>query len=337
MVSSRDYGDTPRQAADRNRLHCLERRHVDDGHIIREAVCDVELAAVRAERELPRPLSHQNVLLDLISPGVDYGHPVGAAQGHEGRATVPRELQSDGTDVLPVDAGNIEVDDVYDLMALRIYDRDRPSHFRGYPQVPLIRSVNRNPRPRIDEDIGHDLPGPGVDEMGHAGLLRNDHHGTPVLGDGETLRLYPDLDLSDPLAGGVVDHRDQSVVLIRHIEFVAGDRHRQRFGVRAGIYPAYHLQGFRVDDIDVARVAVAYQNGLVVQSLHDSPGPLVGRDRGDDSVAVAVEDGHRIVDFVRDEELAGARPCGEGAREDGRYEQRGAATGHCARRHCVSG
>src|SRR6185312_1009815 len=208
--------------------------------------------------------------------------------------------------------------------------------FRRYPQIPLVRRVYHDPRPGIDQHVGHDLPAFGVDEMGHAGLFGSDHDGAPVPADGETFRLDPDLDLRDPLARGVVDHRDQGIVLVRDIDPVAGDRHRQRFGIRTGVDPAYDLACPDVDDIDVARVAVADQDGLVVQGVYDSPGPLVGRNRRDDFVAVTVEHGHRIIDFVRDEELAGVTHAGR-AQEEGDDEQRRAAAGHGAKRHCVSG
>src|SRR6185312_2083282 len=148
-ISSRNHGDAPRQAADRNRFQRLERHRIDDRHVIREAVCNVELAAVRAERELPRPLAHQDVLLDLVGFGVDDGDPIGTSEGHESGAAVGRELQPDRADVLLVDARNVEVDDVYDLMACRIDDRYRASDFRRYPQIPLVRRVYHDPRPGI--------------------------------------------------------------------------------------------------------------------------------------------------------------------------------------------
>src|SRR6185437_8863303 len=213
-ISSRDYGDAPRQTSDGHRLQRFQRGNVDDGHIIREAVRDVESAAVGAERELPGTLPDQNVLLDLVGLCVDHGNPVGTSQGHERLATVCRELQADGADVLLVDTWNIEVDDVQDLMASRIDDRDRAPDFRRHPQESLIRSVYRDPRPGVDQDVGHDLSRLRVDEMGHAGLFGRHHHGAPVPADGETFRLDPDLDLRDPLARGVVDHRDQGLVFI---------------------------------------------------------------------------------------------------------------------------
>src|SRR6185437_151388 len=311
MITSGDYGDAPRQTADGNGFHRLLRRHVDDRHVIREAVCNIELAAVGAERELPWPLAHQDVPLDVIRPGIHHGNPIGAPQRHERRAPVGGELHADRSDVLLVDAGNIEVDDVYDLMASRVDDRDRPADLRRCPQIPLIRGVYDNPRPGIDEDVGHDLPGPGIDEMRHAGLLGDDHHGAPVPPDGETFGLYPDRNLRDPLARREVDHRDQGVVLIRYVDPVAGHGHRQRFGVRTGVYLPNHLQRLRIDDVDIARVPIAHQHGPVIRGLDDSPGSLVGWNRRDHFVAVTVEYRHRIVDFVRDEELAAMRSRGE--------------------------
>src|SRR5487761_289471 len=124
MGSSRDYGDAPRQTADRNRLQCSQRRRVDDGHVVREAVCNVELAAVGTERELPWPLADQNVLLDFVSPGVDRGDSIGTSQGHERSAAVGRELHADRPDVLLVDTWNLEIDRMDDLLAVGIDHRD---------------------------------------------------------------------------------------------------------------------------------------------------------------------------------------------------------------------
>jgi hypothetical protein len=57
-IASLRHGDALRRPPDRHRLLGLERRDIDYGHVVGQTVGDIELALIRRQLEVPRPLAH---------------------------------------------------------------------------------------------------------------------------------------------------------------------------------------------------------------------------------------------------------------------------------------
>ena len=115
--------------------------------------------------------------------------------------------------------------------------------------------------------------------MRHAGRFgrRNDEVAAGI--DRHALRLDADRNFLDGLAGREIHDRDETVVFVGDIENFAVGRNVEEFRIGAGIELARHLERIGVDHGDLAIVAEADDDRLVIRRDDDAARTLAHIDR----------------------------------------------------------
>src|ERR1700761_159752 len=244
-MSFRHHDDTPRQASYRDRFDDVERSDVNNGHIVRKAVGGQQVFAVWGECHLPDALTNKQVFLYRVGLGVDHCHAVCRAKGNERCRVIIGKADADGLDALGTQTLNAESDRVCDYMFYRIDNTDRATELRGDPDFRAVVPELGDAGPGTDQNAGHHLTGGEVKEVRHVGGLRRVNDRVAVGADRHALRFNTGWDLVDHFSCCYVDDGDEVVVLVRHVEWIAGGVEGKGFGVRTRGQIADHLQGFR--------------------------------------------------------------------------------------------
>jgi hypothetical protein len=184
----------------------------------------------------------------------------------------------------------------------------------------FLSLVNFASRPAVDENIGDEIAGLVVDDMGHARALGR-RRGVAVVGaDAHAFGLDADRHFAQHFAALDVHDGHERVVLVGDVDDLAGRIERHQLGIGAGFELARHFQRLGIDDIHDVAVAGSNEELLEVGAEHDAaraPGDL---DRLDRLERLAVQHRDRVVLFVRDEN----RPGGSGdCAEEERCAQHG--------------
>src|SRR6516225_3630800 len=207
---------------DRDRLGDLEICHVDDGDVVRHAVCRQKIFFVRGKRHVPDALAHEKIFLNLMCCTVDHGNAVGRTECHESCLAVSGDADSDGLDGLLPQPWYIERDLLLHLMFRRVDDAYRSTDFGRNPDLGGVALELREPGPCIDQHVGDDPAPLGVDEMRHIGRLRCSDEDLTVRTKTHAFRLGADLNLVERDAPFQINYRDGVVVLFGHVKDLAG-------------------------------------------------------------------------------------------------------------------
>jgi hypothetical protein len=108
------------------------------------------------------------------------------------------------------------------FMLHRIDDADRSADFGRNPELGAVTFELREARTRIDQHICNDLARLRVDEMRHVGRFRRVDEDLAVRTEAHAFRLDSDLHFTDAGAPLRIDDGDGMVVLVGHVQDLAG-------------------------------------------------------------------------------------------------------------------
>src|SRR5271168_5064837 len=170
MLSWR-YRYAPWKLANLNRLDNLLRGDIDHRDVVGDTVGDQQILLVRRERHVPDPLPDQKIFRHGMACDVDHRDAIGRTERDKGGFVVLGDADPDRLDGLTPQARNVEDDLAGDGVFDRIDDRDCAADLGGDPQFRTVVLEFGEARPRVDQYVGDDLAGRGIDEMRHVGGL----------------------------------------------------------------------------------------------------------------------------------------------------------------------
>src|SRR5205823_9918424 len=148
---------TPRAIADFDRGDDARGNQVDYRNVVRQSVRGVEAAAVGGDGDAPRALADGDEALDAVRGGVDDGDAVAASGGDVEVLLVRRKDEADRM------VRAAEPDVRGDAVLPRVEHVHAAGDFARDVGAPAVAGEEHAARPRVDEDVRHDLRGLRVD------------------------------------------------------------------------------------------------------------------------------------------------------------------------------
>lgn len=120
---------------------------------------------------MPDTAPDEDIFLHFKGFRVHNGDMIGRAERHEHQLAIRAHPHADGLNLVRMNTGDFETH-LADLGLIRdVENRDRPADFRRDPEPAAIIGEFRMARAGINQGIGENLMGFGVDPVRHAGGL----------------------------------------------------------------------------------------------------------------------------------------------------------------------
>ena len=88
----RRNNNTPRLLSDLHRLDGLSGLNINDGYVVGIAIGGDQVFLIGRERQLPDPLSGDDVIFNFVGFGIYHGHAIGGAKGHKHGLAIRSDL-----------------------------------------------------------------------------------------------------------------------------------------------------------------------------------------------------------------------------------------------------
>mmetsp|Transcript_15449 Transcript_15449/g.19921 ORF Transcript_15449/g.19921 Transcript_15449/m.19921 type:complete len:207 (+) Transcript_15449:1190-1810(+) len=205
---------------------------------------------VLVELHVPDAAPDEDVFFDLVGFGVDRSDVIGRPEGDKYGAVIGRKLETHGLHTIRMHALHLELD--LSLFGLRrcIKHRERAADFSADPHFGALLGKFGVARAAVDQRVGKQLVGFGVDPMRHVRGFGGGDGNLAVRRYGHAFGFNAHVDLGHNLAGLRVDYRGDRVVFVGDIEVdVIGMQH-ELFGVFPRGQIAQDLARVRVHHLD---------------------------------------------------------------------------------------
>src|SRR6516165_1917328 len=291
--------NAPWQLANLDAFDYLQIGHIDDRNVIRYSVGGQKIFLVRRKRSVPNALSNEKIFLHRMGFTINHSDAIGWAERHEPHPPVSGNADSHRLDSFLPQSRYLKRDLALYLVLGGIDDGYCSADFGGNPQLRAVTLELSKARARIDEHVRDDLARLRIDEMHHVGGCRSVDEDLSVGTHAHAFRLDSHLHIADAGAARQVDDGDGVVILVRHVEELAGWILREQLGIRTRGQIGHYLMRGRIDHLHCIVISDRNQNELSVLGQLDAAWSLTHLDRAYDRELLRVHYAYGIAPLVR--------------------------------------
>jgi len=222
------------------------------------------------------------------------------AEGDKTVFAVGAELDADRLDFVRVHALDLEGQGLEDRAAGHVEDGHGAADFCRGPQLRAIVVELDEARALVHQGaVGQGL-GAGVDPVQHVGGFAGVHRPLAVRADGHAFGFDADVDLAEHFGGLGVDHGDQRVVFVGHVQPAVIGVQGELLGVFAGGQFLDDLARGHVHHLHAVRVAGADVQQLIVMGQQQASRTLADFEGVGDLQGLHVDQAQAVVFLVGD-------------------------------------